>query len=211
MAQHYSQSFCSEASDIGRLRTNGVAALAEQFVAQRSHLRRIVRGAVGKQLRRRLDASDVVQEVYIEASRSLSQFLRNPVFSARNWLIALTTQRVRQTLRRHFLRKCRSLNVEVSMDAGTHSDFCSAAEISDARPSPAGRAMRIESSGIVQKALRSLSPSDQEILQLRTIEGKGNVDAADVLDITPAAATKRYVRALERLNMALQVNGWTRE
>lgn len=211
MAQQKEFTSLSEASDICRLRTAGVTALAEQFVEQQSQLKRLIRGGVGRQLRRRLDASDVLQDVYLEASRSLSQFLLNPVFSAKNWLVALTTQRLRQLLRRHFLAKCRSLSCELDNNNAEDADFSPLAEIADRQSSPSARVMRKESSHVVVTAVRRLSADDQTILQLRTHDGISNVEAAELLCITPAAATKRYVRALDRLNSELRNLGWSQE
>jgi RNA polymerase sigma-70 factor (ECF subfamily) len=48
-----------------------------------------------------------------------------------------------------------------------------------------------------------LGPLDREILVLRHFEQLSNVEAAQVLDIQPAAASKRYFRALRRLKEVL--------
>ena len=53
------------------------------------------------------------------------------------------------------------------------------------------------------EALEQLEPLDREILALRHFEGLSNEDAALELGIEPAAASKRYVRALQRLRPAL--------
>ena len=45
---------------------------------------------------------------------------------------------------------------------------------------------------------------DREILVLRHFEQLSNAEAAQVLDIQPAAASKRYFRALRRLKDVLQ-------
>ena len=44
-----------------------------------------------------------------------------------------------------------------------------------------------------------MDPIDREVLALRHFEELSNADAASVLGIQPAAASKRYVRALARL------------
>ena len=54
-----------------------------------------------------------------------------------------------------------------------------------------------------QAAVDGLEPLDREILALRHYEELTNQEAAEELGITPAAASKRYIRALERLRATL--------
>ena len=55
----------------------------------------------------------------------------------------------------------------------------------------------------LQEVVDGLEPLDREILALRHYEELTNQEAAEELGITPAAASKRYIRALERLKTAL--------
>lgn len=56
-----------------------------------------------------------------------------------------------------------------------------------------------ESIAVFSSVIRSLSKIDQEILRLRILEDKTNLDAASALDITDTAANNRYTRAIARL------------
>ena len=67
----------------------------------------------------------------------------------------------------------------------------------DTRPSEA--AVRAELKARIQLALDSLEPLDREVLALRHFEELGNAEAAQVLGISPEAASKRHLRALKRL------------
>jgi RNA polymerase sigma-70 factor (ECF subfamily) len=51
----------------------------------------------------------------------------------------------------------------------------------------------------VQEALNSLDPLDREVLTLRHFEMLSTDDTAQVLGISKKAASKRFLRALERL------------
>ena len=55
----------------------------------------------------------------------------------------------------------------------------------------------------LQEVVDGLDPLDREILALRHYEELTNQEAAEELGITPAAASKRYIRALERLKAVL--------
>jgi RNA polymerase sigma-70 factor (ECF subfamily) len=49
-----------------------------------------------------------------------------------------------------------------------------------------------------------MDPLDREVLALRHFEELGNAETAEILGIQPAAASKRYVRALARLRQILE-------
>ena len=84
------------------------------------------------------------------------------------------------------------------------------------RTRPGGRASRGSAEAIArvaavaqerldapQAALDRLDPIDREVLALRHFEELSNNEVAALLGIRKAAASKRYVRALERLKSAL--------
>ena len=71
----------------------------------------------------------------------------------------------------------------------------------ECRPSEA--AVRAEQRLALQEAINELDPTDREVLALRHFEQLTTVEVAGVLDINPAAASKRYVRALVRLREVL--------
>jgi RNA polymerase sigma-70 factor, ECF subfamily len=56
----------------------------------------------------------------------------------------------------------------------------------------------------LQEALNSLEPLDREVLSLRHFEQLTNIEAAQELGLEPSAASKRYLRALARLQRVLR-------
>ena len=182
--------------------------LAQQFTEQRSELRRMVRGRIGLALQRRLDVSDIVQDVYVEASSTLSGFIRNPTLSVSRWLKALTWQRMKYVLRANFVAERRSLTKEVHT---THNDdsYCVVSNQPAMQSSVGSRIVRFETGEHIRAALAKLESGDCQILRLRVFEGMSNKATAEVLGIECAAATKRYVRALGRLGDVMRENGWS--
>jgi RNA polymerase sigma-70 factor (ECF subfamily) len=69
--------------------------------------------------------------------------------------------------------------------------------------SPSQVAQRVEFMSRLRAALDRLDPIDREVLALRHFEELSNQEVATLLGIQPAAASKRYVRALERLKDVL--------
>jgi RNA polymerase sigma-70 factor (ECF subfamily) len=55
----------------------------------------------------------------------------------------------------------------------------------------------------LQAALERMNPLDREVLALRHFEQLTNAETAQVLGLEPNAASKRYVRALQRIKEIL--------
>jgi RNA polymerase sigma-70 factor, ECF subfamily len=95
---------------------------------------------------------------------------------------------------------------EVSLYRGALPEASSAALAAqllgrECRPSEA--AVRAELKIRLQEALNSMDAVDREVLSLRHFEQLTTVETARVLDISEAAAGKRYIRALMRLKTIL--------
>jgi RNA polymerase sigma-70 factor (ECF subfamily) len=117
----------------------------------------------------------------------------------------VTTQRLVEVHRQHLGARIRDVCREIPTG---HDDALSAssakmAEFMGDLTSPSRAAQRAETMAQLQQALDGLDPIDREVLALRHFEELSNQEAAAVLGIQSAAASKRYVRALERLKDAL--------
>jgi RNA polymerase sigma-70 factor (ECF subfamily) len=64
-------------------------------------------------------------------------------------------------------------------------------------------AQRDEAFTALQAALNELDEQDREVLVLRGIEQISNDEAAQLLGVTPGAATRRYQRALDKIRVLL--------
>ena len=139
----------------------------------RDRLRRMVALRLDHRLQGRIDASDVIQEAYLEATARLSEYLSDPAMPFFLWLRFLTAQKL-VTLHRHHLGvKMRDASQDVALYHGMIPGASTAALAGnlvghDTRPSHA--AMRDELKARVQKVLNSLSPIEREILALRHFE-----------------------------------------
>lgn len=157
-------------------------------------------------LQGRVDASDVIQEGYLDAIRRVEEYIRDPSVPFYIWLRFLVGQRVAEHHRRYLGRPGRNVEREVSIYGGAIPGVSSgalAARLLGKLTSPVQAAVRAERKLQLQEALNSMDPIDREILVLRHYEGMTNVEAAAALGIEKAAASKRYTRALERLSKIL--------
>ena len=73
--------------------------------------------------------------------------------------------------------------------------------------SPSQAALRGELQLRIQAALNDMEPIDREVLALRHFEELSNSETALILDISQAAASNRFVRAIRRIKSLLENNG----
>ena len=69
--------------------------------------------------------------------------------------------------------------------------------------------MRNEVVGQLRTALQDLGEADREVLILRHLEQLSNNEVAEILGIDKYAASKRYLRALERLRNVMPVHQYS--
>lgn len=182
-------------------------ALADLFERYRSRLRRMVDLRMDRRLLGRIDASDVVQEGYIEARKAFPVYLRDPQAPFYIWLRCIVGRRLMTLHRRHLGAGVRDARREVALDPVGVPEATSAAiaaQLVGQQTSPSEAVVRKERSRHLREALDAMDPTDREVLVLRHFEQLGNVDVARVLGIERAAASKRYVRALKRLRQMLE-------
>src|SRR4051812_50189895 len=78
---------------LGRLRGGDQEALAALFALHRERLRRMVSWRLDPRLNGRLDPSDVLQEVFLDAARRLPSYLEKPDLPAGVWVRVVARRR----------------------------------------------------------------------------------------------------------------------
>jgi RNA polymerase sigma-70 factor (ECF subfamily) len=191
---------------LNRLRRGEAGAVGPLLAAHREPLRRMVGFRLDPAIARRVDASDIVQEVLLEASRRLADYLRAPAMPFHLWLRHIARDHVIDAHRRHRQAQRRSLDREQPIVPAAFADRSSlelADQFLDPEATPASAAIRNELERRLQDALTSLDEDDREIILMRHFEQLSNQDVASVLGLTEAAASMRYLRALRRLRAVL--------
>jgi RNA polymerase sigma-70 factor (ECF subfamily) len=191
---------------IERARVGDREALNVLLARHRDRLRRMVEMRLDTRLQARLDASDVVQEAYVEVAERLEEYLRDPRLPLFLWLRLVVGERLMRLHRHHLGTQMRDAGREVSLYRGAlpaASSAALAAQLLGRHTSPTQAVVRAERILRVQEALNALDPLDREILSLRHFEELTAAEAAQVLGIEEPAAAKRYFRALKRLKEIL--------
>ena len=95
----------------------GDADAVDRLLARhRAAVRRMVQLRMDPALGRRVDASDIAQDVLVEAHRRLKQYLKNPQMPFHLWLRQMAKDRLIDAHRRHRVAARRSLDREQPLD-----------------------------------------------------------------------------------------------
>jgi RNA polymerase sigma-70 factor (subfamily 1) len=189
-----------------QLAAGGDNAAANRLLERhRAALRRLIAVRMDRAMARRVDASDIVQDVLLEASRRMGEYLRDPAMPFHLWLRQMAKDRMIDLHRRHHAQR-RDVDRERPLAQRAFPDQSSldlAAQLKDAELTPAAATIRKELEGRFLEALDELEENDREIITMRHVEQLGNSEVAEALSLSPAAAGMRYVRALRRLRAIL--------
>jgi RNA polymerase sigma-70 factor (ECF subfamily) len=203
-----------DVEDLVRLAAAGDPESWEALLRRyRSRLRRMVSFRLDPRLQGRVDPSDVVQDVCLEAWQHLCSYVKQPDIPFFLWLRAVAGHTLGDLHRHHLGAQMRDARREVSLHHGALPGATSAAlaaQLLGHLTQPSEAAVRAELKVRLQTALNAMEPLDREVLALRHFEQLTVSEAAAVLGIKEKAAGMRYVRALRRLKEILtSLGGWT--
>jgi RNA polymerase sigma-70 factor, ECF subfamily len=190
-------------ADVGRGKSDAVNQLLERH---RASLRKLINLRLDRQIARRVDASDIVQDVLLEANQRLQEYLADPCMPFHLWLRHLAKDRIIDMHRRHRGAQRRSLDRERPLarpQYGDQSSFDLASQLAAGELTPAAASIRKELEQRFLFALDQLDDDDRDILLMRHFEQLGNQEVADALGLSAAAAGMRHLRALRKLRAVL--------
>lgn len=173
----------------------------------RGPVRRLIELRLDRKVQRRVDVSDVVQDVMVEASGRLDRYLQDPAMAFHLWLRQIAWDRIIDTYRRHRVSAKRSMDREQAMSVpfnGDQSTMDLAVQLCDPALTPAAAATQRELARNVEAAIDKLPDQDREIILMRHYEHLSNLEIAEVLQLNPPAASMRYLRAVRRLRQLLE-------
>ena len=181
------------------------SAVNRLFDRHRAAVHRMVRLRLDQHIQPRVDVSDVVQDVLVEASRRLKDYLDNPVMAFHLWIRQIAKDRIIDAHRRHRVSAKRSVDREQRLPLAAHdrSSVQLAAQLCDNQLTPAAAATQRELARRVEQAIAELGEQDCEIVVMRHYEQLSNSEVAQTLGLTEPAASMRYLRAIRRLRAML--------
>jgi RNA polymerase sigma-70 factor (ECF subfamily) len=177
-------------------------AVESLLARHREAVRRMIELRLDPAIVQRVDASDVVQEVLLEVSRRLQDYLTKPAMPFHLWLRHIAKDHLIDAHRKHHQAKKRGVNREQPLARpgwAEQSSLDLAAQLIDQELTPASAALRHELERRLHEALARLDGADRDIILMRHFEQLANQEAAAALGLTEAAASMRYLRAIRRL------------
>ena len=184
-------------SEVDRLKSGGVEALARCFDAHRARLKQTIKARIDKRLIGRLDESDIIQETFVTANSRLDAFLNSPNMPVFLWL-RLLTQQVMAEQHRNFL-KVQKRNPEMEMPTGAGVLDRLTNHLAASMMSPHSAIRRAELVNRVRELLDGISDNDREILTMIHLEGMKLREVSQTLNLPSETTRKRHYRAMQRL------------
>ncbi len=192
---------------LDRARHGDAAAINGLLERHRAAIRRMIDRRMDRVVQRRVDASDIVQDVLLEANRRLGDYLANPTMPFQLWLRHMARDRLIDAHRRHRVASNRSIDREVPLvsgDDGDRSQGGPAVQLADRELTPAAAATWRELERRFAAAVEELDEADRQIVLLRHFEHLSTAEAAEALGLSKPAAGMRYLRAMRRLRTLLE-------
>ena len=187
---------------IDRVRNGDTSAFEELFGRHRGRLQKAIALRMDRRVAARMDASDVLQDTYMEAFRRFPDYLKKEGMPFYLWLHWIAREKLIGLHRRHLGARKRTVRYEVPlMPIDSSVEFVSG--LIGRQPSPSQELAREEMAERLRMALERLDAEERDLILWRHFEQLSAHEMGMLLDITEAAAGKRYIRAVERLRRIL--------
>lgn len=171
--------------------------LLEQY---RNYLRLLARIEIGRKLQGKVDASDVVQDAFLDAHRYFPNFRGTAEPQFVQWLREILAGTLANQIRRYFGTKARDPRMEVGLIADLNQSTAGLSNMAvDPQSSPSQQAARGEQDLIVAEAIAGLPDDYQTVIVLRHLEGLTFPQVAERMGRSVDSVEKLWVRALAQL------------
>jgi len=162
---------------------------------------RIVRMRMGPEIRSRLQSMDLVQDAFISAIRSLSNFAYENEGDFLRWMSRIVENRIRDNLEKLHAQK-RDIRKETPLN--TNRSQLQQTYISDYGPvdstTPSLIISKREGLNRLEQAMDRLKPEYREVITLTKMEGLSYKEAAERLGKSPDAMRMLVSRAIAALS-----------
>ncbi len=195
---------------LGRAQDGDQAALEELFERHRTKLLESIRLRMDRRVAARADAADVLQETYLEAFKRLPRYLEQQPMPFYLWLCWLAREKVLALHRRHLGAQKRTVTHEAPPLPADSSATLVSAVIAGREPSPSQALANAELAEHLRVALGQLDDDERDLILWRHFERLSAREMAQLLQVSEAAASKRYIRAVEHLRKVLVDLGVTK-
>lgn len=181
-------------------RSGNQASLGSLLELYRGYLGVLARVEIGRRLQGKADASDLVQEAFLEAHRNFGRFEGTTEGQFLNWVRQILAARVANLVRHYVGTQGRDVRLE--QDLAAHLDQSSRlldAGLVAATSTPSQLASGREQAVLLADALARLPDEYRDVIVLRHLEGLTFPEVASRMDKSQDSVEKLWVRGLARL------------
>jgi len=177
-------------------------ALLEKY---RTYLQLLSRVEIGRRLQTKVDASDVVQDTFLEAHRNFDNFRGGSEAEFVAWLRAILAARIANLVRHYLGTQGRDLRRE----QGLNIDLDQSSQMIDRgllalSNTPSQQVAQREQGLVLADALEKLPPDYREVVVLRNFEELTFPEVARRMQRSEDSVQKLWVRALVGLRQIMQ-------
>jgi RNA polymerase sigma-70 factor, ECF subfamily len=176
------------------------------FALCRSYLGFAARSQVETWLRRKVDASDLVQETMLEACRDFERFEGRTEQEWLAWLRKILAHNAADFVRRYRGTAKRAAGREVSFRDPADSASPGAPEPAAQQLTPSQEFLQLDAELRVTAALSELPPDYQEVILLRNFQRLAFQEVAERMDRSRPAVQMLWMRAIQKLQEAMEGN-----
>jgi RNA polymerase sigma-70 factor (ECF subfamily) len=170
----------------------------------RNYLDLLARVQIGRRLRQKVDASDLVQETFLKAHRDFAQFRGQGEAEWIAWLRQILALNLAHLVRRY----CGTRRRDVRLERDLADDLAQSSQLLDQalvarQSSPSSQAARREQAVLLADALGNLPSDYREVIILSHLEGLSFPEVADRMGRSVNSVKNLWARALARLRSSL--------
>jgi len=190
---------------LGRARGSDGPALGQLLELYRNYLELLARLQIGRRLRGKVDAADLVQETFLKAHRDFATFRGVTEEELAGWLRQILAANVAMLVRRY----CGTQRRDVRLERELAREIDQSSRILDRgliapQSTPSQQAVRREQAVLLADALGQLPADYREVIILRHMEGCSFPEVARQMDRTLDSVKKLWTRALVQLRRSLE-------
>ncbi len=177
----------------------------ELFAACRNYLNLIARARVEGSLRRKVDASDLVQQTMMEAHRDFERFAGSTEAEWLAWLRRIMAHNLSDYIRHYRTSQKRGAAREVSIDVGQDEDsLASPIQLAAEGGTPSRLAMQRDDELRLATAIMQLTDDYREVIELRNLQALPFDQVAERMNRSRPACQMLWMRAIKKLQTLLE-------
>lgn len=172
-----------------------------------NYLKLLADTQLARGVRRRVSASDVVQEALLDAFKQFENFRGTEPPQLVAWLRTILARRLADKLRFHHADK-RDLRRERALEeALLQSSIIVERALASSDPSVTSKAIQAENAVELANAFDRLPAEYREVIMRREVQKQSFADVSEQMMRSPGAVRMLWVRALERLRREMKAGG----